>query len=78
MGETTGSDVLETGIDPRADDARWQKVFALVHEQRMAFDMALLNHLGHGNPGVMKRETLPLDEAKRRHAELAAEIAKQL
>ncbi|VGO12233.1 hypothetical protein PDESU_00784 [Pontiella desulfatans] len=78
LGYQTGSDLLETGSSPHATDPQWNTVIGLVKEQRLAYDRALLNDIGHGNPGVMKKKTLPLPEAEAKAKALDAEIQKAI
>ncbi len=58
------------------DDPRRNRVIALVKEQRLAYDRALLNDIGHGNKNVLKKATLPLAEAEEKSRTLDVEIAK--
>jgi hypothetical protein len=74
LEKETGSDLLETGISPHADDAQWNAVIKLVEQQRLLYDRALLNDIGHGNPGVMKKKTLPMPEAETKSKDLDDEI----
>lgn len=74
LGKETGSDLLETGISPHSDDPQWNKVIKLVEQQRLAYDRALLNDIGHGNRNVMKKKTLPLAEAQEKATAIDAEI----
>jgi len=74
LGKDTGSDLLETGVSPRADDAQWNKLITLVKQQRLAYDRALLKDIGHGNPGMMKQETLPPTEAEKKAKGIDAKI----
>jgi lysophospholipase L1-like esterase len=70
----TGSDLLETGISPRTGDRQWNTLVGLVKQQRLAYDRALLNDIGHGNPHVLKRETLLLPDAEKKARAIDAEI----
>ena len=65
LGIATGSDLLETGIDPREEDQHWTSLSGLVRKQRETYDRSLLNDIGHGNPGVMERFTTPLSDAEK-------------
>jgi lysophospholipase L1-like esterase len=65
LGYETGSDLLETGINPWSSDPEWTGLLELVEKQRLTYDRSLLNDIGHGNPGVMKRATTPLAEAEK-------------
>lgn len=74
LGKDTGSDILQTGISRRSDDEEWQSLIALVKEQRTAYEFSLLNSIGHGNPNILKRETMPLDDARRKNESLTGKI----
>ena len=63
LGYDTGSNLLESGENPWNEDSQWTILVDLINQQRMAYDRSLLNALGHGNPSVMKRETLSLGQA---------------
>ena len=78
LGKDTGSELLETGISLRTDDAEWNKLIALVRQQRLAYDRALLNDIGHGNPGVMQMDTLPLPGAETKSKTLNTAIRELL
>lgn len=65
LGKDTGSDLLETGVDPRIEDPQWNSLLDLVRQQRETYDLALMNDIGHGNPGMKKRFTTPLEEASK-------------
>jgi hypothetical protein len=65
LEKETGSDLLETGVSPHTDNAQWNKLIGLVQQQRLTYDRALLNEIGHGNPGVIKKETAPLPEEEK-------------
>lgn len=64
IGKETGSSLLESGKNDLAKDPKWTELHLLVREQRETYDRALLNDIGHGNPGVAKRFDTPLEEAK--------------
>ena len=74
MGKETGVDLLDSGVSRRAEDSVWVALSALVKEQRETWDRMLLNEIGHGNPNVMKRDTLSFEAAKRRAEEINLEI----
>ena len=74
IGKDTGSALLETGENPFANDAKWNRLQGLVQRQREFADRALLNDIGHGNPGVRSRYTLPLSDAE----ELAKPIERKI
>jgi lysophospholipase L1-like esterase len=74
LGKQTGSDLLDTGVSPHSDDAQWNKLIGLVEQQRLTYDRALLNDVGHGNPGVMKKNNLTLAEAEEQVKAIDAEI----
>jgi hypothetical protein len=42
----------------------WKPVMERVNRQRMTYDRALLNDIGHGNPAVMTEKYPSPDEAK--------------
>jgi lysophospholipase L1-like esterase len=64
LGKETGSDLLESGISPHTDDPQWNQVIDLVKQQRLIYDRALLNDIGHGNPNVLKQNKLSLAVAE--------------
>jgi lysophospholipase L1-like esterase len=64
LGETTGSDLLATGMDSRVADPLWQALNERVRYQRETYDRALLNDIGHGNPAVREKITITLAEAE--------------
>jgi lysophospholipase L1-like esterase len=64
LDKDTGSRLLETGEDDRASDPKWNALLKLVRQQRELSDRALLNDIGHGNPGVMKAFTVSWEEAR--------------
>ena len=64
LGKETGSDLLETGINPWAENSEWNALLKLVQQQRETYDRALLNDIGHDHPDVMKKFTIPLSEAE--------------
>ncbi|WP_378924256.1 GDSL-type esterase/lipase family protein [Pelagicoccus mobilis] len=74
LGKESGSELLDTGVSTRDEDARWTELYQLVSQQRKAYDMALMNDIGHGNPGVMKRVKYSLAEGEAKAAELEKEI----
>jgi lysophospholipase L1-like esterase len=78
LGLDTGSDLLETGVNPRIDNPDWVAVLDLVRQQRETYDRALLNDIGHGNPNVMRRFKITLPEARERVLPINAAIEKQL
>jgi lysophospholipase L1-like esterase len=78
LGKDTNSDLLESGVSSRDSHDRWNELLKLVHEQRVTYDYALLNDIGHGNPNVAKRVTTPMPEAESANTELSAQIAEML
>lgn len=78
LGKASGSKLLDTGVSLRGEDARWVELYDLVSRQRKAYDIALMNDIGHGNPGVMKRVTHSLAEGEAEAEELEVEIEKLL
>ncbi|MDF7806599.1 SGNH/GDSL hydrolase family protein [Pontiellaceae bacterium B12219] len=74
MGKQTGSDLLQTGVSPHTGDEQWNALFKLVEQQRLTYDRALLNNIGHGNPNVLKKKTLPLPEAEEKSKAIDSEI----
>ncbi|MDF7824632.1 SGNH/GDSL hydrolase family protein [Pontiellaceae bacterium B12227] len=78
LEKETGSNLLETGISPHTNDAHWNTLIKLVNRQRMTYDRALLNDIGHGNRNVMKKKTLPLPEAEEKAKAIDAEIHRVL
>lgn len=64
LEQETGSELLETGISPRSNDLQWNKLIGLVKQQRLTYDRALLNDIGHGNQFVMKKNVLPVEQAE--------------
>jgi lysophospholipase L1-like esterase len=63
LGKETGSDILQTGVSPHKNDSEWNALYALVQQERIIYERALLCEIGHENPGVMKRQKIPLTEA---------------
>ncbi|MEM6630325.1 MAG: SGNH/GDSL hydrolase family protein [Bacteroidota bacterium] len=55
--------VLTFGNDLTAEDSTWQAVEEIVRKQRESYDRALLNHIGHQHPGILKQAVLPLGDA---------------
>ena len=78
LGKQTGSDLLETGISPHTDDPQWNKLLGLVNQQRLTYDRALLNDIGHGNRGMLKKKTLPVPGAEEKAKAIDAEIGKAI
>lgn len=74
LGKETGSKLLETGINDRETDSRWQVLHDLVRQQRETWDQSLLNDIGHGNPHAMERLGMPLPEAEEKVREIDAQI----
>jgi lysophospholipase L1-like esterase len=64
LGLDTGSDLLETGVNPRLNDSQWGEMLELIRQQREIYDRALLNDIGHGNPRVRKRFTTSIEDAE--------------
>lgn len=60
------------------NDPRWNALIRLVQQQRLAYDVALLNDIGHGNPNVLKKGRLPLAEAEAASKAIDADIQKAL
>jgi lysophospholipase L1-like esterase len=75
LKKKTGSNLLESGISPHSDNPQWDKILGLVSQQRLTYDRALLNDIGHGNPNVMKNKTLPVTEAEEKSKAFDAVIA---
>lgn len=78
LGKDSGSKLLDTGVNERSMDTRWVELYGLVKAQRLAYDMALMNDIGHGNPGVMKRVKHSLEEGEAKAAELEKKIGELL
>jgi dienelactone hydrolase/lysophospholipase L1-like esterase len=74
LGKSTGSDLLETGLSTRARDPRWTTLCELVKQQRLTYDIALLNDIGHDNPNVRRRQKMALSEALEKGQAIDAEI----
>ncbi|MEM9161047.1 MAG: SGNH/GDSL hydrolase family protein [Verrucomicrobiota bacterium] len=74
LGKISESQMLETGVNTRKEEAHWNALMELVRLEREVYDRSLLNDIGHGNPGVMKRFGQPMEEAERQRAEVAAKI----
>ena len=70
----TGSDLLETGVSNRADDPQWNTLIKLVNQQRLIYDRALLNDIGHGHPNVLKQNKRSIGEAEEAVKAIDAEI----
>lgn len=64
LGKDTQSGLLETGVNPFEEDPEWEALLKLVQQQRETYDRALLNDIGHGNPGVQKKFPTSLEEAE--------------
>ncbi|MCF7847882.1 MAG: hypothetical protein K9M45_03440 [Kiritimatiellales bacterium] len=78
LGKKTGSDILETGVSPRDANPEWKALETLVRKQRMTYDRVLLNDIGHGNPGVMKRSKTTLAEAEQQVKAIDAQIKQKI
>ncbi|MDA1068076.1 MAG: hypothetical protein O3C43_16420 [Verrucomicrobia bacterium] len=78
MGKQTGVDILTSGISRRAEDQDWQTLIRLVRDQRLSYDFYLLNNIGHGNPIVLKRETLAKVDAEKANETLNVQISELL
>jgi hypothetical protein len=74
MGCSTGSPLLDNGENNRSTIQNWDAILKRVNQQRITYDLALLNDIGHGNPNVLNRETLPLPEAEKRAEAIGIEI----
>ncbi len=69
--------ILDNGLDLTAKDSIWQAVEAQVRQQRESYDRAQLNHIGHGHPGIGKKE-FPLEKAEADFERSAREIQRIL
>ena len=56
----------------------WQTLIGLVRDQLLNYDFYLLNSIGHGNPGVLKKEMLSKEDAERANETLKMRILKHL
>ena len=64
LSKTPGNALIEIRINSRDSDPHWASVMRLVSQQREIYDRALLNDIGHGNPYIMRSNTLTLLEAE--------------
>ena len=55
--------ILNNGLDLTENDSIWQVIEMQVRQQRESYDRAQLNHIGHGHPGIGKKE-FPLGKAQ--------------
>lgn len=74
LAKDTGSNLLQTGINLRTSDPQWISLLKLVERQRVIYEKALLNDIGHGNPDVKKRNRLTLAEAREKVISVNADM----
>jgi len=48
--------ILSTGYDSTQQDLQWKEIESLVKAQRLSYDRALLNRIGHGNPMIQNED----------------------
>jgi len=76
-GAKTGVTIPSDGTSPHQDDALWQAVQKLVRERRLAYDKALLDHIGHKRPGAKPKYSLAggIERAQEIDARIAGLLA---
>lgn len=78
LGKETHSDQLETGAGIWNTHSDWDELLDYVHEQRVRYDYALMNEIGHGNPNVAKRFTGSLEVGELAYREIQVKIGRLL
>lgn len=66
------------GIEPDFTSASFIELLRVVKQQRTSYDLSLLNHLGHGNPNVLKSKRLEIQDAEEKNKEYQEKIEQVL